>query len=230
MWPPPAARARGAAAAPPSLRLRRLNSRQQGPPTARSLLARQARVVVRRALLALMMKPSPRPGSSPIVLFVSPFFLLLLVTTTMVATTIANEEVRSEMRWTQAKLKDDLTTTASGLKYLDMKVGKGPIVETGDTAKVMYKLYGADSGGGKYGRHIYSQSSPTSAFDLKAGAGSVIKGFDEAVLGMRVGGRRYAVLPADIACASAAAQYPPAVQCTCTACCACLTASFCLHA
>lgn len=111
----------------------------------------------------------------------------------------ANDEVRSEMRWTQGKLKADLTTTASGLQFVDQKVGKGPLVEDGDTAKVMYKLYAAAKGGAKHGRHIYSQSSPDGAFDLTAGAGSVIAGFDEAVLGMRVGGRRYAVLPSGIA-------------------------------
>ena len=110
-------------------------------------------------------------------------WLAVLLALTFAAPALSNDEVRSEMRWTQAKLKGELTTTDSGLQYLDVKVGKGPLVESGDSAKVMYKLYGADSGGGKHGRHIYSQSSPASAFDLTAGAGSVIKGFDEAVLG-----------------------------------------------
>ena len=139
-----------------------------------------------------------RPRTLEPALMLSPWLAVLLALT-FAAPALSNDEVRSEMRWTQAKLKGELTTTDSGLQYLDVKVGKGPLVESGDSAKVMYKLYGADSGGGKHGRHIYSQSSPASAFDLTAGAGSVIKGFDEAVLGMRVGGRRYAVLPSDIA-------------------------------
>jgi FKBP-type peptidyl-prolyl cis-trans isomerase len=129
----------------------------------------------------------------------SPLLLSALLVIGGLAASLANDEVRSEMRWTQAKLKGGTTTTDSGLQYLDVKVGKGPLVESGDSAKVMYKLYGVNSGGGKHGRHIYSQSSPSTAFDLTAGAGSVIKGFDEAVLGMRVGGRRYAVLPSEIA-------------------------------
>ena len=37
-------------------------------------------------------------------------------------------------------------------RYADVRVGKGAVVDSGDTAKVMYKLYVADPDGAKHGR------------------------------------------------------------------------------
>jgi len=109
------------------------------------------------------------------------------------------DEVQPEMGWVADAKTEGGTTTASGLRYVDHAVGaaNAPVVASGDTAKVMYKLYIPDANAGR--KHIYSQSNPGEAFDLSAGAGSVIKGFDEAVIGMKAGGQRFAYMPHDIA-------------------------------
>ena len=60
----------------------------------------------------------------------------------------------------------------------------------------LYKLYLL--GDGSSLTHIYSQSNAGEAFSLRLGAGSVIPGFDEAVLSMSVGCERVAVIPPSI--------------------------------
>ena len=58
----------------------------------------------------------------------------------------------------------------------------------------MYKLYLEDKH-----KHIYSQSKISEAFSLTAGSGGVIKGFDEAILLMKIGDRGRFIMPSDIA-------------------------------
>jgi peptidylprolyl isomerase len=83
-------------------------------------------------------------------------------------------------------------TTASGLKYEDMTVGTGATAVKGKTAIVHYT--GTLTDGTKFD----SSRDRNEPFDFPLGAGRVIKGWDEGVAGMKIGGRRRLVIPASL--------------------------------
>lgn len=84
------------------------------------------------------------------------------------------------------------TTTASGLQYIDLKVGEGAEAKAGQTATVNYIGWLTD-GGKKFDSSLDPGKEP---FSFKLGAGRVIKGWDEGVAGMKVGGKRRLIIPA----------------------------------
>jgi FKBP-type peptidyl-prolyl cis-trans isomerase len=75
----------------------------------------------------------------------------------------------------------------------DIKVGKGAAAKTGDTVKVHYT--GTLLNGSKFD----SSRDRNEPFEFKLGAGMVIKGWDEGVVGMKVGGQRKLTIPSDMA-------------------------------
>ncbi len=84
---------------------------------------------------------------------------------------------------------DNYVTTADGLKYLDEVVGTGQIVKSGDTVTVNY--VGTLENGTKFDSS-YDRNEP---FTTQIGVGQVIKGWDEGIVGMKVGGKRKLVVP-----------------------------------
>jgi len=78
------------------------------------------------------------------------------------------------------------------LKYIELKVGTGTEATTGQTAVVHY------TGRFESGK-VFDSSVGRSPFSFKLGAGQVIKGWDEGVPGMRVGGKRKLIIPAKLA-------------------------------
>ncbi len=80
--------------------------------------------------------------------------------------------------------------TASGLTYEDPKPGNGDEAERGDTVAVHYTGWLED------GTEFDTSRSRGQAFEFELGAGAVIKGWDEGVAGMRVGGQRRLFIPA----------------------------------
>jgi len=84
------------------------------------------------------------------------------------------------------------TTTASGLQYWDIKVGTGPTATKGQTAKVQYT--GWLTTGKKFDSSV---GGPP--FEFPIGGGKVIKGWDEGVAGMKVGGKRQLKIPPQLA-------------------------------
>jgi len=96
------------------------------------------------------------------------------------------------------------TTTASGLKYLDVVVGKGAQPKPGDDLLVNY------TGRFTNGKVFDSSLAPgRTAFELHLGRGEVIKGWDEGLATMRVGGKRKLKIPPSLA--YGAAGMPPVI-------------------
>lgn len=86
--------------------------------------------------------------------------------------------------------------TASGLKYIDVQKGTGAEAVSGKSVKVHYTgwLYLAGSKGKKFDSSV-DRGEP---FSFPLGGGRVIKGWDEGVAGMKVGGKRTLIIPSDL--------------------------------
>ena len=84
------------------------------------------------------------------------------------------------------------TTTASGLKYEDVKVGTGETATAGRTVSVHYTGWLTD------GKKFDSSKDRGKPFEFPLGGGRVIKGWDEGVQGMKVGGVRKLIIPASL--------------------------------
>src|SRR4051795_2956928 len=80
-------------------------------------------------------------------------------------------------------------TTKSGLKYIDEVEGTGATAKAGDRVSVHY------TGKLKDGKKFDSSVDRKEPFEFKLGAGDVIKGWDEGVAGMKIGGKRKLVIP-----------------------------------
>jgi FKBP-type peptidyl-prolyl cis-trans isomerase len=100
--------------------------------------------------------------------------------------------VHAEEKQTGAGAAGQLVTTESGLQYVDLVVGTGRQAESGDTATVHYT--GRLANGTKFDSSL-DRKEP---FSFQVGAGRVIKGWDEGVAGMKVGGKRKLVIPPDL--------------------------------
>jgi len=88
-------------------------------------------------------------------------------------------------------------TTDSGLKYQDLKVGTGETAKKGDTVVVHYTGW-LDKGSGQAGKKFDSSLDRKTPFNFPLGAGKVIKGWDEGVAGMKVGGKRKLLIPSKL--------------------------------
>ena len=87
----------------------------------------------------------------------------------------------------------DTQITASGLKITELNVGEGAEAASGQTVQVHYR---GTLENGKQFDASYGRGTP---FTFPLGAGRVIKGWDEGVVGMKVGGKRKLVIPPDLA-------------------------------
>ncbi|HSF40562.1 MAG TPA: FKBP-type peptidyl-prolyl cis-trans isomerase [Thermoanaerobaculia bacterium] len=80
-------------------------------------------------------------------------------------------------------------TTATGLKYQDLKVGDGAEATSGKIVEVHY------TGWLESGKKFDSSVDRNRPFTFRLGAGDVIKGWDQGVAGMKVGGKRKLIIP-----------------------------------
>ncbi|KAF1020586.1 MAG: FK506-binding protein [Paracidovorax wautersii] len=89
-----------------------------------------------------------------------------------------------------------MTTTPSGLQYEDTVVGTGDAAKPGQYVTVHYTgwLYQDGQQGAKFD----SSRDRNDPFVFPLGAGHVIKGWDEGVAGMQVGGQRTLIIPAQL--------------------------------
>lgn len=102
-----------------------------------------------------------------------------------------------------------LVTTDSGLQYQDTKVGTGEEAVAGNVVTVHYTGWLNDNG--QKGKKFDSSVDRGQPFVFPLGAGRVIKGWDEGVAGMKVGGHRTLMIPSELAYGArgAGAAIPP---------------------
>jgi FKBP-type peptidyl-prolyl cis-trans isomerase FkpA len=91
------------------------------------------------------------------------------------------------------KKEEKVITTKSGLKYVELKEGTGDEAKAGQVIEVHY------TGWLKDGTKFDSSKDRNQPFSFKLGAGKVIKGWDEGVVGMKVGGKRKLIIPPELA-------------------------------
>ena len=87
----------------------------------------------------------------------------------------------------------DTRVTASGLKITELILGDGAEAAAGQTVVVHYR------GTLENGKQFDASYDRVTPFSFPLGAGRVIKGWDEGVVGMKVGGKRKLVIPPDLA-------------------------------
>jgi FKBP-type peptidyl-prolyl cis-trans isomerase FkpA len=89
-----------------------------------------------------------------------------------------------------------MNTTPSGLQYIDNVVGDGATAAAGQHVTVHYTgwLYKDGEQGAKFD----SSRDRNDPFDFPLGAGMVIKGWDEGVQGMQIGGQRTLIIPPEL--------------------------------
>src|SRR5947207_13429939 len=102
-------------------------------------------------------------------------------------------------------MTEQFVTNPSGLKYLDIQTGSGATVQAGQKAQVHY------TGWLTSGQKFDSSLDRRDPFEFTLGAGQVIKGWDEGITGMKVGGKRKLVIPPGMAYGArgAAGVIPP---------------------
>ena len=88
--------------------------------------------------------------------------------------------------------EENTITTESGLQYIDIEEGTGEMPQTGQTVTVHYT--GTLENGLKFDSSV-DRGQP---FNFKIGVGQVIKGWDEGVATMKVGGKRKLIIPSDL--------------------------------
>ena len=90
------------------------------------------------------------------------------------------------------KVTGDGTKTTSGLQYWDITVGTGDEAKAGDKVKVHYTGW-LDSG------KKFDSTAGAKPYEFTLGQGNVIKGWDEGIAGMKVGGKRQLRIPPELA-------------------------------
>lgn len=100
------------------------------------------------------------------------------------------------------KVQGSVTTVPSGLQYIEVQPGTGAVAQPGKTVSVHYT--GWLTNGQQFDSSIGGQP-----ISFPLGAGSVIKGWDEGLQGMKVGGKRRLIIPP--ALGYGAGGYPPVI-------------------
>ena len=90
----------------------------------------------------------------------------------------------------------NVVTTPSGLKYIDVKVGTGASPRTGQTCVMHYTGWLYENG--KKGAKFDSSVDRGEPFEFPIGMGQVIRGWDEGVATMKVGGKRTLIIPPEL--------------------------------
>ncbi len=100
-----------------------------------------------------------------------------------------------------------IITTASGLQYVDYKIGDGAMPIKGQTITVNYTGMLTDSS--KFDSNVDPKFGHVEPFQTPIGVGRVIKGWDEGMVTMKVGGKRKLIIPYQLAYGEAG--HPPVI-------------------
>lgn len=84
------------------------------------------------------------------------------------------------------------SSQTSGLQIQDSQIGTGAAVKSGDTVLIHYK--GTLTNGTEFDSS-YGRGQP---FETRIGVGQVIKGWDQGIVGMKVGGKRKLIIPPEL--------------------------------
>lgn len=114
-------------------------------------------------------------------------------TTTTAGTTKKTATATHRAPGGPTQVKGEPTKTATGLEYWDIKQGTGATAQTGQEVEVQY------TGWLTSGKKFDSSVGSGKPFSFRLGSGDVIKGWDEGVAGMKVGGKRQLKIPANLA-------------------------------
>jgi peptidylprolyl isomerase len=110
----------------------------------------------------------------------------------LVAMTSAKPAKTPPSKTPAKKTMSEPITTASGLKYVETTVGTGAVPTKGQTVEVHY------TGTLENGKKFDSSRDRNQTFKFQIGEGQVIKGWDEGLSTMKVGGRRQLIIPAEL--------------------------------
>jgi FKBP-type peptidyl-prolyl cis-trans isomerase len=109
------------------------------------------------------------------------------------AQTPAHRSIVVQSTKSPTKVTGDGVKTDSGLQYWDIKVGTGDEAKDGSHVKVHYTGWFTD------GKKFDSSVDAHQPYEFTIGKGDVIKGWDEGVTGMKVGGKRQLRIPPELA-------------------------------
>lgn len=112
------------------------------------------------------------------------------------AALFAGGVVLQAAREAKAETSDKQMTTASGLKIEDGKVGSGPSPTPGQTCVMHYTGWLYENGA--KGKKFDSSVDRGEPFEFPIGEGRVIRGWDEGVSSMKVGGKRTLIIPPEL--------------------------------
>jgi len=131
--------------------------------------------------------------------------IVILMLATVWAQTATQKRIQVVRPNTNAptKVTGDGVKTDSGLQYWDIKLGLGPFAKSGDRVKVHY------TGWLTTGKKFDSSVDANQTYEFTLGQGEVIKGWDEGVAGMKLGGKRQLRIPPELAYGEAG--HPPQI-------------------
>ena len=119
-------------------------------------------------------------------------FVIVFVVTAAFALAQSATQKRAPDTSAPTKVTGEGVKTASGLQYWDIRVGTGDVAKEGSHVRVHY------TGWLTNGKKFDSSVDAGKPFDFTIGNGEVIKGWEEGVAGMKVGGKRQLRIPPNL--------------------------------
>ncbi|PWQ96557.1 FKBP-type peptidyl-prolyl cis-trans isomerase [Leucothrix pacifica] len=118
-----------------------------------------------------------------------------IASTTLILAACGSNNSSSE----SASVAPKAMTSIAGFQKIDTRVGQGPMAQAGQTVSVHYTGWLYDNNAAdKRGTKFDSSVDRGQPFEFPLGAGRVIKGWDNGVAGMQVGGKRTLIIPSDM--------------------------------
>src|SRR5579872_6855981 len=121
------------------------------------------------------------------------YVLAVLIALAFTAAALAQATTKKVNTSAPTKVTTEGIKTPSGLEYWDIRVGTGDVAKEGSHVRVHY------TGLLTNGKKFDSSVDAGKPFDFRIGNGEVIKGWEEGVTGMKVGGKRQLRIPPELA-------------------------------